>query len=301
MPENSLGLSRYVPAEVKRTVRQRCGFGCVICGDAIFQYDHMVTGFAEARVHAAEDITLLCGTHHQMKSAGSLSVETVQRANADPKCKQRGFSRGPFDIGPDFAELLLGTITCIHTTNIINIFGDRVLYLAPPEMPGGPMQINATLSDDRGTVVMQIVDNEWCTPVSNWDVAVQGPTITIRRGPADIVLAIRTTPPNRLEFERLHMFHRGVRIDCGSGEDAKVTFPDGTAVSTSGMRLEHSTSCIDVAEESVRVGAVHFGKDGMRLGGPGVTRVYGLRVDPPDQAHRAERSRQVDFLLRRDK
>jgi hypothetical protein len=48
---------RYVPAEIKRAVRQRCGFGCVLCGVPIFQYDHMIP-FAEVQEHTEENITL---------------------------------------------------------------------------------------------------------------------------------------------------------------------------------------------------------------------------------------------------
>jgi 5-methylcytosine-specific restriction endonuclease McrA len=31
-----------IPEGVKREVRQRCGFGCVICGLPIYEYDHLV-------------------------------------------------------------------------------------------------------------------------------------------------------------------------------------------------------------------------------------------------------------------
>jgi len=51
----------------KRIVRQRCGFGCVICGLPIYQYDHMY-GYT---VETADDptvITLLCARHHERYS-----------------------------------------------------------------------------------------------------------------------------------------------------------------------------------------------------------------------------------------
>ena len=299
---NAQGLSRAIPAEVKRQVRQRCGFGCVVCGAAVFQYDHMVTGFADADVHDPTDITLLCGFHHQMKTAGMLSVETVRRANASPKCRETGFARGPFDIGPHFGEVRIASISALQTTNIISIYGDRVLYLEEPEEPGGPMRLNATLSDDSGVPVMQIVANEWRTPVENWDVLVAGQHITIKRARTDTVLSMRIDPPNRIRFERLHMFHRGVRIDCDANQHATVTFPSGASVSTPGMQLQGAPSCIEVTTEHVRVGAFYSGPTGTGLGGPGASRVYGLRITPPSAAQlmeRAARATQIDFLLRR--
>lgn len=31
---NRHGLSRYIPPNIKRTIRKQCGFGCVVCGVA---------------------------------------------------------------------------------------------------------------------------------------------------------------------------------------------------------------------------------------------------------------------------
>ena len=51
--ENEHGLPRHIPADVARAVRQECGFGCVICGVALIQYEHFDPEFAEAREHVA--------------------------------------------------------------------------------------------------------------------------------------------------------------------------------------------------------------------------------------------------------
>lgn len=52
-----------IPAKIKRLVRQRCGFGCVICGSPIYEYDHIVN-WSETHHHKAEELTLLCSKHH---------------------------------------------------------------------------------------------------------------------------------------------------------------------------------------------------------------------------------------------
>lgn len=33
--------SRNIPLPIQREVRQRCGFGCVICGMPLYEYEHM--------------------------------------------------------------------------------------------------------------------------------------------------------------------------------------------------------------------------------------------------------------------
>ena len=84
---------RYIPAEVKRSVRQRCGFGCVICGKPLYEYDHMEE-WAKVRKHVAEDITLLCDQHHKEVTNKLLGRSTVRKANQNPFNLNKDFSVG---------------------------------------------------------------------------------------------------------------------------------------------------------------------------------------------------------------
>jgi hypothetical protein len=78
--KNKFGLTRNIPDPVKRAVRQRCGYGCVICGLSLYDYDHIDPPFEEAREHLPDDICLLCPTHHVRKSKGLISAADVRRA-----------------------------------------------------------------------------------------------------------------------------------------------------------------------------------------------------------------------------
>src|SRR5436190_17564410 len=87
---NAHGLSRDIPEPIKRAVRQRCGFGCIICGSAVVQYHHFSPEYADATEHRAEGITLLCGRcHDKVRQAGP---EEIERYNAAPFCKREGFA-----------------------------------------------------------------------------------------------------------------------------------------------------------------------------------------------------------------
>jgi len=81
---------------MKRAIRQRCGFGCVICGLPLYEYEHML-GFATVQRHVAEEITLLCDQHHRERTNGLLSIEAVREANASPFNFMAGVSR-PYDL-----------------------------------------------------------------------------------------------------------------------------------------------------------------------------------------------------------
>lgn len=81
--ENLSDAERKIPLPIQREVRQRCGFGCVICGVPSYEYHHM-KGWATVKEHVAEDITLLCDGHHREVTSGLLPEEKVSEANARP-------------------------------------------------------------------------------------------------------------------------------------------------------------------------------------------------------------------------
>jgi hypothetical protein len=75
--------SRNIPEPIKREVRQRCGFGCIICGFPLYEHDHMKE-WALVQEHVAEDLTLLCDKHHKEVTNGFLPREKVIEANENP-------------------------------------------------------------------------------------------------------------------------------------------------------------------------------------------------------------------------
>src|SRR5687767_3922130 len=104
-PQSAL---RDIPDPVQRSVRQRCGFGCVVCGLPFYHYEHML-GFANVHRHAAEEITLLCHRHHGERTNGLLPIEAVRAADADPYNRRAGVSK-PYDLhyGGDTCVVSIG-------------------------------------------------------------------------------------------------------------------------------------------------------------------------------------------------
>lgn len=202
---NKYGLGRTVPAAVKREIRSRCGFGCVICGLAYYDYEHFAPDFKDARAHNADGMTLLCMQCNQKRARGTLSVETVTRANLNPKCKQEGFASEMFDFGPEPVEVKFAGVTFYDCAVLIQIYGVDLLSFSPPKEEGGPVLFSGFLADSSGATTLKIVDNEWFAGDENWDVEVVGPQITIRRGPGDIALQLKVAPPHAIHIDRIDM------------------------------------------------------------------------------------------------
>ena len=255
---NAHGLSRLIPEPVKREVRQRCGFGCVVCGNAFIEYDHLDPPFAEATEHVASGIVLLCGGCHARKTSGALSEDTVRRHAASPAARQAGFSFGPLDIGPVAPIVRLGNFQGVDFQVLIAVGGEPIVSMFGPEVPGGPYRLCAMLRDEAGRLVLGLVNNEWVIPPENWDVTIIGQRITVRGGERDIVLQVRSDPPRLLVMERLDMVHRGYRISATEGQATEITTPTGAHLRSHGGNIVAGFSiCMDVRPDSVWLGA-HF-------------------------------------------
>src|SRR5258705_9230975 len=99
MAVNYYGLGRDIPEPVKLQVRQRCGFGCVVCGNPFIQYEHFDPEYKDAKDHLAEGITLLCGSCHDQTTKGLMSKEMVAYCNLNPYAISKGFAHGRLKIG----------------------------------------------------------------------------------------------------------------------------------------------------------------------------------------------------------
>lgn len=223
---NKHGLSRYIPADVRREVRQRCGFGCVRCGNPIIQYEHFDPPYNEAKEHNSEGITLLCGSCHDKKTRGLISVESIRSFNSQPKSLEVGFNREVFDITSSNQVIKFSGTNYIGVKTIIGIMGTEILSVSPPELPGAPIRISALFYDSDGLEILRIIDNEWFSNLNSWDIEVVGPVITIKRKEGDIALQIKTFPPDTIEIQRIAMFYKDTKI-VGEGEDITVFSPQG--------------------------------------------------------------------------
>lgn len=224
---NKHGLGRHVPRDVKHEIRKRCGYGCVVCGLGLYDYEHFDPDFKDALRHDPAGMTLLCMQCNQKRARGTLSAETVARANQRPKCKEQGFASEMFDFGPEPVEVQFAGMTFYDCKILIQICGIDLLSFKPPEEPHSPVRLSGRFADATGATTLKIEDNVWSAGEDNWDVEIVGPRIVIRRGLKDIALAIRTVPPHRLIVEVIDMVFEGYHLK-GNAETLKFS-RDGKA------------------------------------------------------------------------
>jgi hypothetical protein len=252
---NKYGLPRDIDSETKRIIRKNCGFGCVICGCAIYTYEHVDPVFTEAKEHSPDNIVLLCGTCHNSVTKGIWSKDKVKMATKAPKCLQTGYAHHSFDLGNAHPEITLGTLTWIDTKTIIRVMGDSILEISPPEIDGGPYRLSGIFCNDKGSPILRIIENEWQGAIENWDIEIVGSHLTIRQRFRGIALKLHLNPPKAITIKQINMIHKGAIIIGKEGKGFHFNAPDGSTISGhSKGTLRSCETGVEITENSVAMG-----------------------------------------------
>lgn len=208
-----------IPAEIKRVVRKRCGFGCVICGSPIYEYDHIVE-WSKTHSHRAEEITLLCNRHHGEKTKKILPVERVIVANNNPFNKNRRFS-APQSLYYDGGEFRLKLGDSISTYSGLKegetfapfaIDGQPVISFTNDQ---GDILLNFDFKDERGNTILLVENSELILSVGFWDIEWIGQKLTLRESERSVLLELVLSPPGMVSIDRGFLQYNGVEIEIG--------------------------------------------------------------------------------------
>lgn len=202
---NIYGLNRSIPEPIKRTIRQSCGFGCVLCGSSIIEYEHVDPEFNKARTHDPNCITLLCPTCHSKVTRGFISKKRIKEAMKSPICKQLGHSSTNIEIGNQSPNIQIGGLALKDCKVPISVRGWPVISFEEPEQSGSPYRLSASFFNGGGLPSLLIRKNEWITSSSNWDVEVVGGQYIIRSAPREISLHVEIEPDSGLIIKRINM------------------------------------------------------------------------------------------------
>lgn len=283
MNPNRHGLSRNIPDPVMRELRQACGYGCVICGCAIYQYEHVDPVFTEAKEHNPKRMALLCGSCHDKKTRGLLSKDTVMRARRSPVAKRKGFSSLSLDVAPDsMVAVKIGQTEFHGLRNILIVDNETILSVSPPESRGTPPRIDAAFYDRSNKLVARIVENEWRGELTAFDIETKGCMIKVRSKPRGIDLVLRVVPPHGIVLEQLRMCRNGKTIAGRTGQGFKVRTREAAVVIPPDPRvIERAPYWLSIQEDALWLGTDRV----MRLTGndlAGVWRIEGAELEEVD-------------------
>ncbi|MBI3716478.1 MAG: hypothetical protein HY255_10835, partial [Betaproteobacteria bacterium] len=274
---NQFGLPRAIPEHVRREVRQRSRFGCILCRSAIYQYEHIYPEFANAKAHEADKICLLCGGCHDKVSRGRIAKDTVKTRYLE--IQESNEVRPPFEelsLSSTNISVAIGSANFEHTPNLIRINGQNLLSITPPKDGAAFPTLNGIFCDHAGRESLRIVENVWEGAIDAWDISVAGRVVTVRTEKGRTALAFRIDPPSRITISELDMYLENCRVYCGKKGLVVGQFRAGNYTYLELENIDCKGAEIGIDIDSVGADAPRFrglsivGGEGIRLEGTGI-------------------------------
>ena len=218
MSPNKYGLSRNIPQAVKKAVRRRCGFGCVLCGNAIFTYEHIEPTFANAQKHDPQCITLLCGNHQIQSSKGLLSKDQIKKADDNPYCRQKGTANHLFDLGGKKPVLLVGDNNFTECGHKIQVDGQTIFEILAPDKKSTMWRLSAKFQDKSGMTICEIQKNELILNSAVFDITQIETRFSIY-SQDETILELEVKPPTALLLKKYRIFTKHGKIIIGKSKE----------------------------------------------------------------------------------
>jgi hypothetical protein len=213
--------TRNIPEAIQREVRKRCGFGCVVCGCPIYEYDH-IWGYRRGHAHIAKEITLLCDLHHKEKTNRLLPSAAVLRHDRNPYNMQRKIS-SPYNLHyeGEEAEIVLAGSRYISRAQQ-DMEGNFVGFTVPLVIDNVPMLaftlvnghigLDTVIYDESNNLILDIHNNELKYTVGVWDIEFVGQQLMIREKARKFLIDVKFETPNRIIINRGRFLLNGIEV-----------------------------------------------------------------------------------------
>lgn len=175
----------HIPESIKLEVRKRCHFGCVVCGLPLYHYDH-IEDYSITRAHDADNITLLCGYHHDQKTRGYLPTFTVREANRSPKNSRLSttapdrwyFSDGTVRIEVG-SNIILSTFKFQNYIDVLRVRGEQIIRFDKEQ---NDLLLSMTIRNHLGREIFCAHKGEITASTENIDIKLAGGRLEIDPG-----------------------------------------------------------------------------------------------------------------------
>jgi hypothetical protein len=206
-----------IPEKIKREVRKRCGFGCVICGLPVYEYDHIVE-YSKTKRHVASELTLLCPLCHTGKTKGHIAVEDVIEANKYPHNKKQGISSPyAFRFSGDKPEIHFAGVKFICSYQIAPAYLYPIMIDKKPlfgfTVVDGGLLLNMEVRDKEGKKILKIRDSQLQVADVAWDITLVGKTLIIRERLRHSIVEVDFCPPNTFKIKRYKVSSGEVTVE----------------------------------------------------------------------------------------
>jgi hypothetical protein len=248
---NKNGLKRYVPAEIRARIRKEAGFGCVICGCVLVDYEHIDPEFHQAKEHDPEKMTLLCISCHGRVTRKIISKKVVWEAKKAPKALQDGYAHDLLFVNTEDMEIKIGSSSSKNTKTILTIHGKPIIWFEPPSEDGEPSKLCAIFYGEDGKPISYVNRNQFTALSSNQDVKSESTELSI------VSNGVKCLVMDREGGEILHISKmQGKYLDTSVTIDsqARLILQQGNSTISMGeFRTENCGSAINLGNTPAKV------------------------------------------------
>lgn len=162
--KNKYGLTRNIPKNIKSALLDEAGYGCVICGCFVIEYEHIEPEFCESKTHDPEKMTILCPTCHSNVTSGVITKKAVFEAKINPYSKRSGYILNNRErcFLPNETIIYISGAKKNFNINEPLFFIERkpLIWFESQVNSNSPIQLCASLYDDKNKPLLFINRNE---------------------------------------------------------------------------------------------------------------------------------------------
>lgn len=192
---------------MKKAVRQKCGYGCVICGSPIVEYEH-IEEWSVVKKHEESNLTLLCPSHHAEVTKKIIDKEYIRDKTKRPFNKGKEFTKQhPLYYRGNKFQIYLGTnlseedMYTYEERTVLEVDGKSIITA---KFEDNNLLLNVRILNSSGGVVFEIEDNELIINAEQYDV-VNLKNRFIIRDDKKVLLEVELSPPSMIKVNQLFL------------------------------------------------------------------------------------------------
>lgn len=188
--------SRYIPADIRRKLRQEANFGCAYCGTPVVQYHHIIP-YSEIEKHIPAEMVALCPNCHAEADAGSITRDALYEAKESPHNSDKVDYMFYFEPQPPI--LLLGSAAVEFgergKISLIRIKGEDIISARYIE---DRLHFNINFYSKDNELIASVTDGEWWAKTNPiWDLKYKKTWFKIWNSEEKVGLKLEYNPDNR--------------------------------------------------------------------------------------------------------
>jgi hypothetical protein len=301
-------LSRYIKDDIKKIIRQNSKFGCVVpnCRNIIYEYEHLLPEFKDAKIHDPEKMCLTCPTHNPRKAGinGEELYSKEQLIDFYLKIKE---SKEPLkitnkDIFSGFnnsIKVQLGSLICENISSLIEIDGNNIFSFNenPDKSIFAPeILFNGRFEKPNGKLLFEIIENEWLSNSEHGDLIYKNGVLTIFDENQTPIFLIRKVPTeNILKIEKLDLwsypFH--IFIENGSlvvarhdlNNDSYIAAKIDATISHQNVAIKLSSNNLSPLIDFGKNNVTYSGNNGFKMDRNGIKMAFGAGISRIKRIH----------------